>query len=306
MGLGFWLGIMDFEQNRCIAIISGIAALTTTTFGLIASVFHLRRPTRAWRALSQWRSSWLSREGILAMVTSFALFLFVVCSYLETPFINYIGLAVSALCLITVYATSMIYAQLRAVPAWNTFLTPSFFLLFAGSSGLYFLAFLWSLVDSSIFQPGTGGDIQNTSFGIDGFLVPVLAFFLNAVAWLVMLAWWIRRDKHNTGRSSTGSATRLSEYGRISHLQPPHTEPNYLTQEMGFQIAAHHARKLRIIAALIGCLLPIALGFVWHLPMVPDTLAFMLMLILHMFGIAVARWLFFAESKHTVSLYYSN
>src|SRR6185437_11174293 len=30
---------------------------------------HLGRPERAWRALSQWRSSWLSREGIASLVT---------------------------------------------------------------------------------------------------------------------------------------------------------------------------------------------------------------------------------------------
>ena len=30
---------------------------------------HLGRPERAWRALSQWRSSWLSREGVAAIVT---------------------------------------------------------------------------------------------------------------------------------------------------------------------------------------------------------------------------------------------
>jgi DMSO reductase anchor subunit len=30
---------------------------------------HLGNPQRAWRALSQWRSSWLSREGVAAVLT---------------------------------------------------------------------------------------------------------------------------------------------------------------------------------------------------------------------------------------------
>ncbi len=34
--------------------------------GLLSSTLHLGNPQRAWRALSQWRSSWLSREGVLA------------------------------------------------------------------------------------------------------------------------------------------------------------------------------------------------------------------------------------------------
>src|SRR5215467_6298631 len=37
--------------------------------GLISSTFHLGHPERAWRAFSQWRSSWLSREGVLAVAT---------------------------------------------------------------------------------------------------------------------------------------------------------------------------------------------------------------------------------------------
>jgi DMSO reductase anchor subunit len=32
---------------------------------LLSSTAHLGRPERAWHAFSQWRSSWLSREGVL-------------------------------------------------------------------------------------------------------------------------------------------------------------------------------------------------------------------------------------------------
>ena len=37
--------------------------------GLLSSVLHLGQPQRAWRALSQWRSSWLSREGVAAIAS---------------------------------------------------------------------------------------------------------------------------------------------------------------------------------------------------------------------------------------------
>jgi len=37
--------------------------------GIASSVFHLGRPERAWRAFSQWRSSWLSREGVMSVMT---------------------------------------------------------------------------------------------------------------------------------------------------------------------------------------------------------------------------------------------
>ena len=44
-------------------------ALALITAGLLASIFHLGHPERAWRALSQWRTSWLSREGVLAIMS---------------------------------------------------------------------------------------------------------------------------------------------------------------------------------------------------------------------------------------------
>ncbi|MFT5392548.1 MAG: DMSO reductase anchor subunit, partial [Gammaproteobacteria bacterium] len=37
--------------------------------GLVSSTCHLGHPERAWRALSQWRSSWLAREGVAAVLT---------------------------------------------------------------------------------------------------------------------------------------------------------------------------------------------------------------------------------------------
>ena len=44
-------------------------ALVLITAGLLSSTAHLGHPERAWRALSQWRSSWLSREGVFAIIT---------------------------------------------------------------------------------------------------------------------------------------------------------------------------------------------------------------------------------------------
>src|SRR5260221_648142 len=46
-----------------------VVALGLISFGLAASTFHLGHPERAWRAFSQWRSSWLSREGVASVAT---------------------------------------------------------------------------------------------------------------------------------------------------------------------------------------------------------------------------------------------
>ncbi|MCA8929188.1 MAG: dimethyl sulfoxide reductase anchor subunit, partial [Alphaproteobacteria bacterium] len=46
-----------------------VLALVLVTAGLASSTYHLGHPERAWRALSQWKTSWLSREGVMAILT---------------------------------------------------------------------------------------------------------------------------------------------------------------------------------------------------------------------------------------------
>src|SRR5262245_36733713 len=46
-----------------------VLALVLVTIGLFSSMAHLGKPLRAWRAFSQWRTSWLSREGVMALAT---------------------------------------------------------------------------------------------------------------------------------------------------------------------------------------------------------------------------------------------
>src|SRR6266481_2948530 len=67
LGLGAPLGLLPSSSQF------GFAALAVAVLlaggGLASSILHLGRPERAWRAFSQWRSSWLSREGIASLFT---------------------------------------------------------------------------------------------------------------------------------------------------------------------------------------------------------------------------------------------
>ena len=69
---------------------------------------------------------------------------------------------------------------------------------------------------------------------------------------------------------------------------------------MGFVIARRHALKLRVMSILAGGLIPL-LVFI-SFPSSSVLLGFAL--ILHVVGVFIERWLFFAEAKHVVSLYY--
>ena len=104
------------------AITTLVVALGLISVGLLSSTFHLGHPERAWRAFSQWRSSWLSREGVLALATLVPVGLFGlgwVVFQDTTGFFAVMGLLSTVLALATVYCTAMIYASLATVPAWR-------------------------------------------------------------------------------------------------------------------------------------------------------------------------------------------
>jgi DMSO reductase anchor subunit len=79
-GLMFWLGIDPTPPTGWVAFVFWLIAYVMGVGGLLASTFHLGRPERAIKAFSQWRSSWLSREGIAAVATLVVMALWDWCS----------------------------------------------------------------------------------------------------------------------------------------------------------------------------------------------------------------------------------
>ena len=88
-------------------------------------------------------------------------------------------------------------------------------------------------------------------------------------------------------------------------FERPHTEANYLTKEMGFVVARRHAKWLRRIAVVLFAVLPVLLLLpAWifvHADLAPWFTAAAMCAVA---GAFVERWLFFAEAKHMVTLYY--
>ena len=125
-----------------------LLALLLATGGLISSTLHLGHPERAWRALSQWRSSWLSREGVAAAFTYLPA-LALGASWLgEGQPSQLLGLMTALSAAATVACTAMIYASLKPVARWhNGFTLPLYLLHALGGGGLAFawLASLWGL-----------------------------------------------------------------------------------------------------------------------------------------------------------------
>jgi DMSO reductase anchor subunit len=126
----------------------------------------------------------------------------------------------------------------------------------------------------------------------------------------VIIAWWIKEQywrfiDTTSARSTVGTATLLGSRGKVRMLEPPHTEENYLLKEMGFRIARKHQARLRRVARLAGFAVPALLSLLALLFGGPiGGIAAGLALTSAALGLVVERWLFFAEAKHTVTLYY--
>ena len=256
--------------------------------GLISSAAHLGRPERAWRAFSQWRSSWLSREGVLAIATYVPALVFAagwIALGHTGGWVAVAGTLAAIGSVLTVGATAMIYASLKPVPRWNSAYTLPSYLLMAIMSGLALLAALVRLL---------AGD------------VPVS---LVAAALVTTLSCWaLRRSAWRDGDriplpASANSATGLAG-GTVRSIEWPHSEANFLLKEMGYQIARKHAGRLRVIAQTAGFVLPAILYcLVLALP-ASAVAALPLAAAFQLAGLLVERWLFFAEARHMVMLYY--
>ena len=288
LGLAFWTGIGALGNALPAVLVATFLSLAFGGGGLLASVFHLRRPLRAVYALSQWRSSWLSREGILAPVALGLIALHAIWFWWDGAPFRVLGWLAATASAFAVFATAMIYAQLRAVPAWYSWLTPAVFLCFAAAGG----ALLAAAVAASV-----GESPQD---------LLVVAMPLQVVAWAAKIRYWRRAATIGTGPSSMESATGLGERGRVRLLEPPHTGSNYLLSEMGYVVARRHAGRLRVFALAFGAS-AIAVTAVWALGGQPVLLTAPILVAscaLHLAGVAIARWLFYAEATHTVTLYY--
>lgn len=286
-GLVAVLGLGLLDPAAISTKVAYVLAFILISAGLLSSTLHLGNPQRAWRALSQWRSSWLSREGVMAIVTFLPLVWSGWAAVIEGRYAVVPGVLVGAAAAVTVYCTAMIYASLRSVDAWYSGLTPACYLLFAATGGVL----LGGLFRIAAGMPASG--------------MAIAGIVLLAGAWGVKIAWW-QRLRALRSSSTPETATGLGFIGRVRLFERPHTNENYLTREMGFHIARKHAAKLSRLAVMVGGLAP-AILLVLAAVLGQGALAFVLQLVavlLFGLGVVTERWLFFAEARHAVMNYY--
>lgn len=299
-GLLAWLGmtLLVFADAgevtpavRTLTLWSVGIGLALVTAGFLSSLGHLGKPGRTWRALSQWRSSWMSREGVLALLSyipAMALFLLAWLSphpAIHSWMLMAAGLLLAVLALATVWSTGMIYASLRTIPAWAMSSVPLIYLMFSLGTGM---ALLFTLAGAHL-SLGHGDKM--------GLILLCQGVLLAAVKWM----YWRDIDRQSLGQTR-GDAIGLP--GRAAQLvERPHTEANYITREMAFVVARKHATSLRWLTTVLllgGPLLAVLMALLGT----PAGAALAVATLLMLFGAFVERWLFFAQARHLVTLYY--
>ncbi|MDG2096502.1 MAG: dimethyl sulfoxide reductase anchor subunit [Paracoccaceae bacterium] len=270
-GLFFLLGLGFFLADYWLNFVLFFLAYGFSIIGLLSSLFHLGNPQRFLKAFSQWRTSWLSREGVFSTSTLIIMAPFAIGKiFLDKEFVI-LGIVGSVLAILTIFCTAMIYAQLRTVPRWNSFLTPVLFVLYSLGGGTF------------LINEGR------------------LAAFILILSSLLQVYAWLNGDQlFKKAVSNVESATGLGNIGKVRLLEGPHTGTNYLLKEMVYIVGRKHRIRLRIIGFILVGLLPGLILLLFNFNLLLLILAFLM----HLIGISLIRWLFFAEAEHVVGLYY--
>lgn len=277
-----------------------VIALLLLGAGLVAAAFHLGKPqyffTRAWRGITQWRTSWLSRELIALPVFMLLVFLYALVHYLgwtQPWFVIKGQIPVDAslvigtlgviMAVVLFVCTAMIYASLRFLQEWHSPLTVANFTLFGLASGFTLAA---------AFSAWSGIDLVGF-FGTWAVIFTIMAAISRGFSML---------RNRNIKHKSTMTTALGVRHSKITQRSMGFMGGSFNTREYfhGAGDATLHTVKLFFLLAVFA--VPVALLAASnalssaYLPM----LAFLVQYL----GLIAERWYFFAEARHPQNLYY--
>ena len=288
-GQGLFLVVYALDLSRRppdgFVVLGCAAAVVLCALGLGASFAHLGRPERAWRAASQWRTSWLSREVIAlpAFMVLAALYGASVWLGMDKPPTLWIGGAAALACLGLFVCTGMIYACLKFLQEWRTPLTPVNFTLLGLASGATL-----SVILAVLAWPQFAGPLALAAFGLAG-----LAYVLRCAAYL--------RNARLRPRSTNASAIGIPS-PRIAQRAQGFMGGSFNTREF------FHGKPAAVLWLARAAFLVLAFPApAWLLGWSGGgESAFVAAFCLQFAGLVADRWLFFAEARHPQNLYYQS
>lgn len=261
----------------------GIVALAFTAAGLVASVFHLGRPGRGWRAAAGWRTSWLSREIIVLPLFMATLFAWTLAHAIGIAATGALGATTAVLAVALFVCTGMIYASLRLLAEWATPLTPINYLLLGLASGTL-LAAAYAAFAAPPLAP----------------VLAIAACALTLAAAVTRIAS-LRRNRALRPRTTVQSAVGIA-HPRIVQRAQGFMGGSFNTREFFHGASRERVRTMKWTFLLLAFAVPILLlgaGVV----AAPALLA---LFVAQYLGLLAERWYFFADANHPQNLYYQS
>lgn len=271
-------------------------AVALLVAGLVASFFHLGHPERAWRSAAMWRTSWLSREVIALPAVVVAVALYGMVHYfqwnlrllnVQTPVPNDLSLIIGAGAVAFTFTlflcTGMIYACIKFLQEWATWLTVANYLLLGVASG-----FVLASVYSAYRAPE-----------IELFLV-TWATILTMAA-LVTRAASLVRNARLRRRSSLQTAIGV-HHGKIVQKAQGFMGGSFNTREFFHGAGSRLFLSLKWLFLALVFPFPVLLLWAGFLSREPGMMA--AAFFVQYLGLVIERWFFFAQANHPQNLYY--
>jgi DMSO reductase anchor subunit len=293
-GQGLFLALFGTEASALLLhaaappaefFVAGSAiALGFLASGLVASIFHLGRPARAWRAAAMWRTSWLSREVIVLPAFMAIVLVYGAAHYAGGVTTLWIGVAGVLTCLALFVCTAMIYACLKFLQEWHTPLTLLNYFLLGCASGYTFAAAL--------------------AAGLAPEVAPVLAAEAAALtlAGAVSRVATLLRNARLKPKSTLQTAIGIKHPG-IAQKARGQMGGSFNTREFFHARSVRWLRSVKWVFLVTAFVLPLALlaaGAATGAWLLSAAGAFAV----QFGGLLAERWFFFAQARHPQNLYY--
>ena len=281
-------------QHSSFYIIGSLLAVALLIGGLMASFFHLGHPERAWRAASQWRTSWLSREVIVLPIAMGLVFLYGLFHWLNlevdlfgNQLPGQVTLIIGALASVAVFllylCTAMIYASIKFLQEWASALTVLNYILLGGASGF------------------------TLATAIAAYNAPTLVGFFGSWAIILTVAGLITRivslyRNANLKAVSTVQTAIGIRHNRVQQRAMGMMGGSYNTREYFHGKTAAFLKSVKYIFLVLVFPVPVILLVAGM--KADSVLLLLLAFAVQYVGLLFERWFFFAQANHPQNLYY--
>ena len=292
----FVIGAGDRHEASAFYAIGAALALVFLGLGLFASFFHLANPQRAWRSITRWRTSWLSREVLVLPAVMGMAFIYAVVHWfkLQPVLLTFsneksldltmaVGFVAAGSALLLLIVTGMIYACVRFIREWSS---------------------SWTVINYSVLGLASGFTFATAYAGLSQ---SSLTNFMSVGALLLTLLGTVTRSLQLMRNAKLGpAATMKSAIGigplPIRQITQGFMGQSFNTQEYFAPGGRDAVRGLTVAFLFLVFALPLVL-------MVSGMMSgqvpfFIAAFIVQYLGLLAERWVFFAQAHHVQNLYY--